>query len=140
MIKDGETMRLTHVSPEVNLASIRDRGLVAQKGERAAALGESDTAVYAFPNFGCADAALGSWLGDEFDDPERGNELILVEFDVPRHQTYSITPWEVICTESIPPESIVAFYDEENVRINVAPRCVDEASLLQEIESKAPSP
>lgn len=143
---DSNTIRLVHVSPEINLGSIRDRGLIAQTGSRAADIAEPHDAVYAFPDMECADSALGSWLGGEFGDPDEepdhSNELILVEFDVPRHQTYSVTPWEIICTESIPAENIVAFYDETKVEIQVAPRKTagDDTTLLQQPKSEALSP
>lgn len=68
-----------HVTPLKNLASIRKSGLVCKIGPRSKKIGEPISAIYLFPELRYANEAVGSWLGEEFDDDE---ELILLPVNV----------------------------------------------------------
>lgn len=57
-----------HVTPAKNLASIKKHGLTCKIGPRSQKIGEPISAIYLFPTLTYATEAIGTWLGDEFDD------------------------------------------------------------------------
>lgn len=68
-----------HVTPEMNLQSIRDHGLTASIGDRSEDMGEERSAVYLFPSLEDLESALGGWLGECFEEDE---DLAVLEVNI----------------------------------------------------------
>ncbi|MEM8519473.1 hypothetical protein [Janthinobacterium sp. CAN_S7] len=62
---------LYHITPEENLSSIFEHGLIPKIGERSALLGESEMGIYCFRTLVAAEDACGNWLGDCFSEDSR---------------------------------------------------------------------
>lgn len=76
--------RFYHVASRTNLEAITEEGLAPRVGERSARLGEAESRIYLFDSQASAEDALGSWLGDEYDDED---ELVLLSTDASNVQT-----------------------------------------------------
>ena len=114
--------RYFHVTPKQNIDSILANGLIAQIGERSEEIGESQEAIYLFPNFEEMNNALANWLGECFEDID---ELIILQIDLPKGfpiykemDSNGDEFYEVHCTCNIPEEYITAIYDEEYNLLN----------------------
>jgi hypothetical protein len=68
-----------HVTPTRNLRSIMKNGLHPQIGDRSRQLDGEVEGVFLFPSLSDVEAAVSSWLGDEFDEDE---ELSLLAVDI----------------------------------------------------------
>ena len=64
-------MKLYHVTPERNLPSILEQGLVPAIGPRSTAFGENEPVVYFFKSMDDVEDALTNWLGEELGKDER---------------------------------------------------------------------
>lgn len=94
-----------HVTLLKNLDSIKRQGLICQIGQRSQELGETEKAVYLFPNKAYADDAVANWLGDQFDDNE---DLIMLPINIGKKDVKK-TPdidWECYSTQDIPAKLI----------------------------------
>lgn len=100
-----------HVTPQENMASIRAEGLIPQVGERSKKLSEPPS-VFLFPTIEDMETALGSWLGEEFEDYEE--ELVSLKISLPAN--FLLEPpevnWERVSRITIPPEYIEFFRSE----------------------------
>ena len=95
-----------HVTLESNVKSIMENGLVPQLGPRASQI-EREPAVYLFPTYEDYENAITNWLGDEFDDTNPDEPLVLLQVDLPAHIQHSCpVEWEIECKETIPPQYI----------------------------------
>lgn len=72
-------MKYYHVTPEENYTSIMTYGLLPTIGKRSAHL-ESEPLIFMFPTLEDRDAALSTWLGEEFNNEE---PLICLEIELP---------------------------------------------------------
>lgn len=81
---DAVPERFYHVASRANLEAITKEGLAPRVGERSARLGEAESRIYLFDSQASAEDALGSWLGDEYDDDD---ELVLLSTDASNVQT-----------------------------------------------------
>jgi hypothetical protein len=99
-----------HVTLKENLPSILKQGLVPQTGPRAELLGESTDGIYLFKTREDAETALGSWLGEEFEN----EELVLLEVNVPPDAKLIPTTadYEIVVASPIPPQFIKALPDQ----------------------------
>lgn len=77
-----------HITPAINLKSIEQHGLIPQIGSNAQAIGETKPAIYLFPTIEDSDTALGSWLGDLYDDDK---DLIRLTITCPKDLIHSST-------------------------------------------------
>lgn len=77
-----KTMILYHVTPLEKMESILKEGLIPQVGERSAQLNE-EPGVFLFPDYEDCETALGSWLGDEFEDEELVSLKVTLPDDFP---------------------------------------------------------
>lgn len=68
-----------HVTPTRNLRSIMKNGLRPQIGDRSSQLDGEVEGIFLFPSLSDVEAAVSSWLGDEFDEDE---ELSLLAVDI----------------------------------------------------------
>jgi hypothetical protein len=75
-----------HVTLAEHVESIREHGLLPRIGERSELLGEASERVYLFDTRESAYDALGSWLGEEFEEEE------LVLLSVPAAAVREPTP------------------------------------------------
>ena len=117
MIILNKSNRYFHVTPKQNMDSILANGLIAQIGERSKEIGESQEAIYLFPNFEEMETALANWLGECFEDTD---ELIILQIDLPNDfpvyreiDSNGDDFYEAHCTCDISEEYITAIYDEE---------------------------
>jgi hypothetical protein len=96
--------KIFHVSPSGNIDSILKNGLTPLIGPRAEELGESEPAIYLFPDLASVDTALWNWMGDCFDEDE---VLALFEVTVPTELAV-VEPgqFEVVIRETIPAKFI----------------------------------
>ncbi len=125
MISDKPN-RFFHVTPKQNLNSILANGLIPQIGKRSEDIGESQEAIYLFPNFEEMDNALANWLGECFIDDDEEEDLIILQIDLPegfpvRREVDSNGDlfYEAYCTCDISEEHITAVYDEEYNLVNI---------------------
>jgi hypothetical protein len=94
-----------HVTPIENLPAILEHGLLPAIGPRSAELGEDSPAVFAFVDRQSCDTALGSWLGDVFDDvPEGGLVIFEIKSDI--RPTSSDAGFEALFTQPVPPQCL----------------------------------
>ena len=115
MIKNKE-LRYFHVTKKENMESILEHGLIPQIGERSEELGESEKAIYLFPNIEEMENALYNWLGECFEDDE---DLIIIQVDVPsdfpinqERDSNGDLFYEATSKSQIPITYITAVYDE----------------------------
>lgn len=94
-----------HVTPIENLPAILEHGLLPAIGPRSAELGEDSPAVFAFVDRQSCDTALGSWLGDVFEDvPEGGLVIFEIKSDI--RPTSSDAGFEALFTQPVPPQCL----------------------------------
>lgn len=93
-----------HITPAINLKSIKQHGLIPQIGPDSQALGETKPAIYLFPTIEDSDTALGSWLGNLYDDNE---DLIRLTITCPKNLIHnSIVEYERVSYHHIPAKYI----------------------------------
>ncbi|GAB0154371.1 hypothetical protein [Marinobacterium sp. BA1] len=100
-----EKLNLTfyHVTPVENVPSILEHGLVPTIGPRSEELGEPHSTTFAFVDRQACETALGSWLGDEFEDvPEDGLAILQIKSDI--RPSSSDAGYEVLFTQPVPAE------------------------------------
>ena len=127
--------RYFHVTPKKNIASILEYGLIAQIGSRSKEIGESQEAIYLFPNREEMETALANWLGECFEEDE---ELLILQIDLPDNfpvyrevDSNGNDFYEAYCNCNISEEFITAIYDEA---YNIIPRTLlDKNDLEQEL-------
>lgn len=109
--------RYFHVTLKQNMGSILANGLIAQIGERSKEIGESQEAVYLFPNREEMETALANWLGECFEDDD---DLVILQIDLPEDfpvyreiDSNGNDFYEAYCTCDIPKDYITAIYNEE---------------------------
>ena len=98
-----------HVTPTINVTRILKEGLIPQIGPRSALM-EREDGIYLFNSVEDAETALGSWLGDAFDDEFADDEepMALLEVELPPDAKLVPTPaeYETVVTTPIPPQFI----------------------------------
>lgn len=93
-----------HITPSINLKSIEQHGLIPQIGSNAQAIGETKPVIYLFSTIEDSDTALGSWLGDLYDDDE---DLIRLTITCPKNLIHSSTvEYEHVSYHHIPAKHI----------------------------------
>lgn len=93
-----------HVTPAANVPAIMRDGLVPRIGDRSAALGEQEAAIYLFPSIEAAEDAIMNWLGDEFEEDE---PMTLLRVNLPDHaRTHEGADFEKVVLDAIAPENI----------------------------------
>lgn len=92
-----------HVTPSENLESILADGLIPAIGLRSADFGETDNAIYLFPDENALNDGLGNWLGECFEDDE---QLAILRVDIEGLETISEVEWEIKCYSGIRAERI----------------------------------
>ena len=109
--------RYFHVTLKQNMGSILANGLIAQIGERSKEIGESQEAIYLFPNREEMETALANWLGECFEDDD---DLVILQIDLPEDfpvyreiDSNGDDFYEAYCLCDIPKDYITAIYDEE---------------------------
>ena len=106
-----------HVTLSSNIEAIKEQGLIPQIGKRSKAC-ETIPAVYLFHTIPDVESALGSWLGDLFEEED---ELISIELVLTKQQlmTYTVVYqpefYESYTLETIPSEHIVKYWTELEV-------------------------
>jgi hypothetical protein len=95
---------LYHITLTQNVPTILERGLTPSIGPRAESLGESDEGIYLFKTMDDVEAALGNWLGEEFEY----EELTLLGVTLPPETKLIPTTadYEVVVRETILPQYI----------------------------------
>jgi hypothetical protein len=105
-----------HVTPKENIESILKNGLIPQIGYRSRKIEEKNAAIYFFINKEECENALGNWLGDEFDDENIG-DLLILEVDVDdkyiRLDSNGNVFFEMVVTEPVGVEKIKRIYTED---------------------------
>jgi hypothetical protein len=76
------TITVYHVTPEVNLPSIKKNGLVPQIGPNSQEIGETDEAIHVFLDQDSLTDAMMNWESMNWHDEEEP-ELSLLTLDVP---------------------------------------------------------
>lgn len=94
-----------HITPDKNLSSIKQQGLIPQLGPNASELGEKHPAIWLFPTREDAVTAVETWLGDQFGEDTPASLLTLKVPDKMIKQ--SDVGYEVICCQNIPAKSII---------------------------------
>lgn len=94
-----------HVTPTRNLRSIMKNGLRPQIGDRSSQLDGEVEGIFLFPSLGDVEAAVSSWLGDEFDEDE---ELSLLAVDITGLEDNIVqgADYETIVNTTISPDRI----------------------------------
>lgn len=94
-----------HVTPTRNLRSIMKNGLRPQIGDRSSQLDGEVEGIFLFPSLGDVEAAVSSWLGDEFDEDE---ELSLLAVDITGLENNIVqgADYETIVNTTISPDRI----------------------------------
>lgn len=94
-----------HVTPTRNLRSIMKDGLVPQIGNRSSQLAGENEGIFLFPSVDDVEAAVSSWLGDEFDEDE---DLSLLAVDISGLENSIIhgADYETIINTRIDPKRI----------------------------------
>lgn len=93
-----------HCTPTSNLGAILQQGIHPKIGPRSQALGEATNAVYLFPTLEHVEAALMSWLGENFEEDE---EIIVLEVDISGMQTSSDVEYEIKIEQAIDSNRII---------------------------------
>jgi len=96
-----------HVTRKENLESILENGLIPQVGERSSQLNE-ESGIFMFYSLDDMNNALGSWLGEEFEDDE---ELVSLKI-IMKDTNFKYCAYEAVSREIIPPKYIFYFKDE----------------------------
>lgn len=95
------------------MESILRDGLQPLIGPRSQALGERVPRIYLFTSKDDCETALGTWLGNEFEDvPENGLVILQVVTGVD-DQFETDADFEVACAHAIKPGQIVAIFGED---------------------------
>lgn len=94
--------RYFHVTPSVNLPSIRQSGLIPTIGANSRACSESSPRVWAFSDPLAVEDALMGWLGEAFDT----EPLALLAFESPEIVDPGPAGWEVGLRCAIPASAI----------------------------------
>ena len=94
-----------HVTPTRNLRSIMKNGLRPQIGDRSGQLDGEVEGIFLFPSLGDVEAAVSSWLGDEFDEDD---ELSLLAVDITGLEDNIVqgADYETIVNTTISPDRI----------------------------------
>lgn len=94
-----------HVTPTRNLRSIMKNGLRPQIGDRSSQLDGEVEGIFLFPSLSDVEAAVSSWLGDEFDEDE---ELSLLAVDITGLEDNIVqgADYETIVNTTISPDRI----------------------------------
>ena len=94
-----------HVTPTRNLRSIMKNGLRPQIGDRSSQLDGEVEGIFLFPSLNDVEAAVSSWLGDEFDEDE---ELSLLAVDITGLEDNIVqgADYETIVNTTISPDRI----------------------------------
>lgn len=93
-----------HVTPDSNLPSIKQQGLIPQLGPNASELGEQHPAIWLFPTRDDAVTAVETWLGDQFGEDTPASLLTLKVPD--KMIKDSDIGYEKICYDAIPAKFI----------------------------------
>ena len=97
-----------HVTPERNVKYIIQDGLVPCVGDNSSSYGEEEERTYLFPSLDDVEAALSSWLGEQFEE----DILALLEVDVAGIELGSDVGFEVFTHEVISPDRITVLTDD----------------------------
>lgn len=108
---EAETINLFHVTRAENLDAINAHGLVPAIGERSAALGETEAAIYCYRSLADVTDGLGTWLGECFEEDE---ELIIIELTVPLAWTQS-EAFETRIVNTVTPGAFVRVLTEDEI-------------------------
>jgi hypothetical protein len=94
-----------HVTPTRNLRSIMKSGLHPKIGDRSSQLDGEVEGIFLFPSLIDVEAAVSSWLGDEFDEDE---ELSLLAIDITGLEDNIVqgAGYETIANTAISPDRI----------------------------------
>jgi hypothetical protein len=87
-LNKAETKSYYHITPAKNVASIKEKGLVPQVGDRSRKLKEK-SGIYLFNSKEDAEDGVDNWLGDEF--PE-GEPLATLRVDLPKDHPVTADP------------------------------------------------
>lgn len=99
-----------HVTTEQACDAILHEGIEPRIGPRSAELGESQPQIYLFKTREDVENALSNWLGESFEEDEA---LMILEVDLAGIAvTAESDQFELIVSQRIEPEKIVAVYDE----------------------------
>lgn len=98
-----------HVTTDSSLEVILNEGLKPVIGARSAELGETIARVYLFPSEEDVESALGSWLGECFNEDE---VLHVFEVDTTGLTLQSEVDWELTCEEIIEPSRLTYLREE----------------------------
>lgn len=109
-----------HATTFENASSIARTGLVPTIGANSEAVEEPVPAVFLFASKTDLENALGSWLGELFEENELAIlRVMLSDAFVREHcEKTENADWEIRCFEAIPPENI-EFFDEEMKSMNL---------------------
>jgi hypothetical protein len=103
-----------HVTTRPGLEEIKKHGLQPQIGLRSQDLGEADSGTYVFPSREHMDTALGSWLGEQFDDDESLHGLTV---QTPSSWVEgSPNSYERVIRRPVPPHMITSVEDLDEYR------------------------
>lgn len=94
-----------HITPEENVNSILENGLIPQIGARSRNADEPVPAIYLFGSKEEAEDAAMNWLGDEFEETEEEN-LALLQVKIPTNIEVKKEAFEYQVFEPIPAENI----------------------------------
>lgn len=102
-------MLLYHVTSHKNIKSIKKQGLLPRLGPNAKSCGETQPAIWCFPNKQSMYDALGGWFEDLCDD-KNGMDCIVI--DVPNdYIKHSTVDYEKIITQHINPKYIKKIFN-----------------------------
>ncbi len=96
-------MKLYHITPKSNIASIMEHGLVPSIGPRSSEFGERNAATYFFASLEDAESSLMNWFGEEFDEE---TELRMLEIDVPESFPIETEAFEIRSRNAVSPQWI----------------------------------
>lgn len=105
-------MLFYHVTNELNMDKINAEGIVPAIGENSRDLGEEIERIYLFNKAEDCDSALGSWLGDCFDEDDN---LTIIEIEIPlneSHLSYDGEFYESHYYGTIPPSMFTRVMNE----------------------------
>jgi len=97
-------LELFHVTLQSNIASIFEKGLIPQIGERSERM-EHESGIFLFDSYNSVENAMMNWLGEELEDTEEDIVLLAVKLpdDFPLKKEVE---WEYVSTQTIPPSCI----------------------------------
>jgi len=92
------TTKAFHLTTDSSLEAILAEGRKPVIGERSEDFGEATPRIYLFPTEDDLESALGSWLGESF---EEDDVLHVLEVDVTGLNLQSEVDWELTCETAI---------------------------------------